>query len=106
MTPKRTSVAEAAPIRVVVVTMDSHLSGAALRAHEDLRRQMPNLEFVLHAADEWGSDDVALAACRADIARGDIVIATMLFLEDHIRAVLPASASSICRARRPARWRC
>ena len=26
----------------------------------------------------------------ADIARGDIVIATMLFLEDHIRAVLPA----------------
>ncbi len=90
MTPKRTSVAEAAPIRVVVVTMDSHLSGAALRAHEDLRRQMPNLEFALHAADEWGSDDAALEACRADIARGDIVIATMLFLEDHIRAVLPA----------------
>jgi len=90
MTPRRTSVAEAAAIRVVVVTMDSHLSGAAMRAHEELRRQMPNLELTLHAADEWGSDPDALAECTADIARGDIVIATMLFLEDHIRAVLPA----------------
>jgi magnesium chelatase subunit H len=89
MTPRRTSVAEAAPIRVVVVTMDSHLSGAAMRAHEDLKLQMPNLHLVLHAADEWASDEAALAECRADIARGDIVVATMLFLEDHIRAVLP-----------------
>jgi magnesium chelatase subunit H len=31
-----------------------------------------------------------LEACKADIARGDIIIATMLFLEEHIRAVLPA----------------
>jgi magnesium chelatase subunit H len=37
-----------------------------------------------------GGDTEALARCHADIARGDIVIATMLFLEDHIRAVLPA----------------
>ena len=28
--------------------------------------------------------------CNADIARGDIVIATMLFLDDHVRAVMPA----------------
>jgi len=90
MTPKHISVAEAPPIRVVVVTMDSHLSGAALRAHAQLRRQLPNLELVLHAADEWGEDGSVLAACLDDIARGDIVIATMLFLEDHIRAVLPA----------------
>jgi magnesium chelatase subunit H len=27
---------------------------------------------------------------KADIADADIVVATMLFLEDHIRAVLPA----------------
>ena len=52
--------------------------------------QMPNLELVLHAADQWASDDAALEKCRADIGSGDIVIATMLFLEDHIRAVLPA----------------
>ena len=29
-------------------------------------------------------------AATADIARGDIVIATMLFLDDHVRAVMPA----------------
>jgi magnesium chelatase subunit H len=81
------------PIRVVVVTMDSHLSGAVARAQEQLRRQIPGLDLVLHGADEFGSDADALAACHADIARGDIVIATMLFLEDHIRAVLPALAA-------------
>ena len=44
----------------------------------------------MHSADEWGTDDAALARCNADIARGDIVIATMLFLDDHVRAVMPA----------------
>ena len=81
---------DATPVRVVVVTMDSHLSGAAHRAETSLRRELPGLELVMHAADEWGSDPEALAACKADIATGDIVIAAMLFLEDHIQAVLPA----------------
>ena len=83
-------VADPTPIRVVVVTMDSHLSTAAKRAGVALQREIPGLELCLHAADEWGSDAAALAACHADIARGDIVIATMLFLEDHILAVRPA----------------
>ena len=78
------------PVRVVIVTMDSHLSAAAARAEATLRQEMPGLHLVVHAADEWGSDAAALAACHADIARGDIVIATMLFLEDHVRAVQPA----------------
>jgi magnesium chelatase subunit H len=76
-------------VRVVVVTMDSHLSGSMARAADALRREMPGLEVAVHAADEWGTDASALEACHADIARGDIVIATMLFLDEHIRAVLP-----------------
>jgi len=88
--PKPISPADPAPIRVVVVTMDSHVSGAASRAQAAMRREVPGLELVVHAADEWGADEAALESCRADIARGDIVIATMLFLDDHIRAVLPA----------------
>jgi magnesium chelatase subunit H len=90
---KRISAADATPVRVVVVTMDSHLSGAAARARDRLKRELPGLEFVLHGADVWGDDAAALDACRADIATGDIVIATMLFLDDHIRAVLPALAA-------------
>ena len=93
MMPKPISAAEPAAIRVVVVTMDSHLSGAASRARTELRRELPGLELVVHAADEWGSSPEALAACHQDIARGDVVVATMLFLDDHIRAVQPALAA-------------
>ena len=93
--PKRISDGEmgtspATPVRVVVVTMDSHLAGAAARAEAELRRELPGLTLAVHAADEWGTDPGALAHCLGDIARGDIVVASMLFLDDHIRAVLPA----------------
>ncbi len=88
--PKRISAADPTPIRIVVVTMDSHLAGAATRARDTLRRELPGLEFDVHAADEWGNDPAALKRCLDDIARGDIVVATMLFLEDHIRDVMPA----------------
>ena len=90
MMRKRISDAETTPVRVVIVTMDGHLAGAVERAHETLRRELPGLDLVVHSADEWDGDSEALARCHDDIARGDIVIATMLFLEDHIRAVLPA----------------
>jgi magnesium chelatase subunit H len=87
----------ASTMRVVVVTMDSHLAGAMMQARDALRQEVPGLQLVVHAADEWGTDTAALADCIADIGRGDIVIATMLFLEDHINLVLPA-----LRARRDA----
>ncbi len=93
MMRKLISAAERAPLRVVVVTMDSHLGGALTRAEGLLRRELPNLELTMHAADEWGGDPGALRACHAAIAQADIVIATMLFLEDHIQAVLPALAA-------------
>jgi magnesium chelatase subunit H len=76
--------------RVVLVTMDSHLASAAQRAGRNLARQLPGLQLSVHAADEWGSDDAALARCKADIAVGDIVIVTMLFMEDHFMPLLPA----------------
>lgn len=91
--PKPTSAAEGAaalPMHVVLVTMDSHLASAAARAHRTLRKKMPGLRLSVHAAAEWGDDDTALARCRADIADGDIVICTMLFMEDHFLPVLPA----------------
>jgi magnesium chelatase subunit H len=88
--PKRISAADRTCVRVVMVTMDSHLGGSLARAEGALRRDLPNIEVTMHAADEWTGNQAALAACHADIARADIVIAAMLFLEDHIRAVLPA----------------
>src|SRR3954447_26515648 len=95
--PKRTTPAEATPLRVVIVTMDNHLAGAVERARATLARELPGLDLCLHAAADWGRDGTALERCRADIAHGHIVVATMLFMEDHIQAVLPA-----LEARRPA----
>ncbi|CAN5918373.1 magnesium chelatase subunit H [soil metagenome] len=77
-------------MRVVIVTMDSHLASAAARANRTLARAMPGLDLVVHAAAEWGNDTSALQRCEADIARGDIVIAAMLFMEEHFLPVLPA----------------
>jgi magnesium chelatase subunit H len=88
--PKRISAADRTPVRVVLVTMDSHLGGSVARAQVALRRELPGLELEMHAADEWASDPTALAACHAAIARADIIVATMLFIDEHIQAVLPA----------------
>ena len=77
-------------MRVVIVTMDSHLASATERASRTLGRSMPGLELTVHAAAEWGDDPAALARCQADIAAGDIVIAAMLFMEEHFLPVLPA----------------
>ncbi|KPF83835.1 magnesium chelatase [Brevundimonas sp. AAP58] len=77
-------------MRVVIVTLDNHLAGAVASAEAELRRTVPGLTVALHAASEWGSDQTALDACLADIATGDIVIASMLFVDDHVQMVLPA----------------
>ena len=90
MTPKRTSAADRTPVRVVIVTMDTHLASATERAAAGLRRQFPGLVLSLHAASEWSADPAGLERCLADIAAGDIVIATMLFMEDHFLPLLPA----------------
>jgi magnesium chelatase subunit H len=89
MTPKLTSRAEPTPVRVVIVTLDTHLASAAERARDTLARDIPGLILSVHAASEWDDEPQALERCRADIARGDIVFASMLFLEEHFQAVLP-----------------
>jgi magnesium chelatase subunit H len=89
MTPKRTTVADATPVRVVVVTLDRHVAGALDRARAALAGELPGLDLRLHAATDF-ADPAAAAACRDDVMRGDVVFANMLFLEEHVRAVLPA----------------
>ncbi len=86
---KPTSAAEATPVRVVIVTLDGHLSGAVERARSALARDLPGLSLGLHVAADWNDDPEALERCRADIEKGDIIIAHMLFMEEHIDAVLP-----------------
>jgi len=88
--PKHTTAAERTPIRFVLVTMDSHLSSATARAGARLKKDLPGLELSIHAADEWGTHPEALRRCCEDIARADIIVATMLFMEDHFRPLIEA----------------
>ncbi|MGC4075746.1 MAG: magnesium chelatase subunit H [Rubrivivax sp.] len=89
MTPRRTSGVDATPIRVVIVTMDTHLASAAERARVNLRRELPGLELTLHAASEWANEPEGLQRCIEDIKHGDIIVVTMLFLEDHFMPLMP-----------------
>ena len=90
MTRKPTSAADAQTMRVVIVTMDSHLAGAAARANRLLAKRLPGVQLVVHAASEWAEDTSSLARCIADIGTADIVLAAMLFMEEHFLPVLPA----------------
>jgi len=87
---KPTSAAERRATRFVIVTMDSHLSSATQRAATQLEKEDPGLSVVIHVAETWGSDPESLQRCRADIAAGDIIVVTMLFMEDHFQPVLQA----------------
>ena len=86
--PGNAAPANAVPISIVIVTMDTHLASATERAYRRLLRDFPGLSLRLHAATEWGDDPAALARCRADIAGGDIIISAMLFMEDHYREIM------------------
>ncbi|MDX2276563.1 MAG: magnesium chelatase subunit H [Hyphomonadaceae bacterium] len=90
MTQKATSRAETPAVRVVIVTLDNHLAGVVRRAEAVLAREIPGLSLTLHASTDWPDNRAALDACIADIGRADIIIASMLFMEDQIQAVLPA----------------
>ena len=75
--------------RVVIVTMDSHTAGPAARVQDRLAADFPGLTVSVHAAAEWAENPATLVATRAAVAAGDLIIANMLFLEEHVRAILP-----------------
>ncbi len=77
------------PVRVVMLSLDSHLASTIERAQADLRTVLPGLSISMHAATDWNEDPESLVRCREDISRGDIIIVTMLVMEEHILPVLP-----------------
>jgi len=87
--PKRTSV-DNTPIKVVMIMLDNHMSSTVMVAQKQLQKDLPGLQLCAHAATDWANNPLALEKCLQDIAEGDIIFATMLFVEDHINPVLPA----------------
>lgn len=77
------------PVRVVIISLDRQLESAVARAQLRLQKNIPGLDLSFHAAVDWARDPSALATCKSAILKADYIIAGMLFIEDHINAVLP-----------------
>ncbi|MGF1502955.1 MAG: magnesium chelatase subunit H [Paracoccaceae bacterium] len=83
----------AVPVRVVILTQDRHLDGPGAAARTRLARDLPGLALTVHAAADFAADPDARAAVETAIAEADIIVAAMLFMEEHIEAVRPAIAA-------------
>ncbi|AWB50236.1 magnesium chelatase subunit H [Gemmobacter aquarius] len=84
--------------RFVIVTLDAHAAGPAARIAPRLARDFPGIEVSVHAAAEWAENPAALAAARAAVETADFVVANLLFIEEHIRAILPQLQAASLRA--------
>ncbi|WP_264567598.1 magnesium chelatase subunit H [Rhodoferax antarcticus] len=78
------------PMKVVLLTMDNHLASAAERSSKALRKSIPGLSFRIHSAAAWRDSSDALASSISDVGSADLVIVSMLFMEDHFLPVLDA----------------
>ncbi|MGL4406102.1 MAG: DUF3479 domain-containing protein, partial [Notoacmeibacter sp.] len=77
-------------VRVVIVTLDAHMASAAARANASLMRDLPGVSLRLHSVTDWASSAEAHAQYERDVATADIIIASMVFTEDHVALVKPA----------------
>lgn len=84
---KRTSPDNDLPIRVVFVTLDNHVAAAVDDARKALQTEMPGLTFTVHAATDWADNPDKLARCRDAIRAGDIIVVSMIFVEEHVKAI-------------------
>ncbi|WP_306132814.1 magnesium chelatase subunit H [Roseivivax marinus] len=81
------------PYEVAILTLDSHAERAVARAEAELASDFPGLKITALAAAEWGERPEALAEAKAAIARADLIVVSLLFLEDHVQAILPDLAA-------------
>ena len=75
-------------VTMVIVTMDTHLSSATAMAARRLAKQHPGLVLEMHAASEFSASAEALESVRHAIARANLLVVSMLFLEDHFKPIL------------------
>ena len=73
---------------IAIITLDSHAAGPVARAGVKLAADYPGLNISVHAAATWAETPEALAEARAAVAEADMVVANLLFLEEHITPIL------------------
>ena len=77
-------------MKVVIITMDTHLASAAERAQVSITKALPGTTLTVFAASEFAADQDALQACIKGIESAHIVLVTMLFLEEHFLPIMAA----------------
>ncbi len=75
--------------RIAIVTLDAHNARPCERALAALATDFPGLEIEIFAAAQWGEDPASFDRAKAAIERADIIIVNLLFLEEHVRPLLP-----------------
>ncbi|MFN5996945.1 MAG: magnesium chelatase subunit H [Paracoccaceae bacterium] len=73
----------------VIVTLDAHAAGPAQRVAGRLAKDFPGIAISVHAAAEWAENPASLARAKADVARANIIVANLIFLEEHLTQILP-----------------
>ena len=74
---------------IVIVTLDAHAAGPAARITPRLAKDFPGLSVTVHAAAEWAENPAALARARDAVDHADLIVANLLFIEEHLTAILP-----------------
>ncbi|WP_217632133.1 magnesium chelatase subunit H [Rubrimonas cliftonensis] len=85
-----------APLRLCLISLDNHLGAAVDRAQAALDAEGAGVVVTAHAASDWSANPQALHDAREAVGRADIVVASMMFLDEHIQMIMPA-----LEARRP-----
>ncbi len=88
MMPKHTS--QSSALRCVIITLDHHLAGTINRVRQALAREFPGFTLSLYAASDWSANPASLENCKREIAKANVIVANMLFIEEHVQAILPA----------------
>lgn len=83
---------------IVIVTLDSHAAGPAARISPRLAKDFPGLTVSVHAAAEWAENPAALTRTKLALQTADIVFANLIFIEEHINAILPDLTAARARA--------
>ena len=76
--------------KFVIITLDAHSAGPVNRVQRKLKPYFPSLEISVHAAAEWSENPKALEKAKSDISSANIIVANLLFLEEHVKAILPS----------------
>ena len=74
--------------KVLVLTMDNHLTSVMTEVGKDLSKKCPGLSLEVFAASDWSSDEDVLIECKKSIENARLIFVSMLFMEGHFKPIL------------------